>query len=78
MNVMTLKDFRLYHTHVHELCFIREYGYIACVCYIDNEDLFIYSIPENLRNSCVVNNYIDELTTDQGKILVHYVDIKRE
>lgn len=38
---MELMDFLLHETCVHDLCVIRESGYIAMVVYIDHEDTFL-------------------------------------
>lgn len=37
---MTVREFLLKHTEVHELCVVRDSGYIVMTAWIDYEDLF--------------------------------------
>lgn len=75
---MKLGEFLLKRTQTHELCVIRESGWIIATCWIDHEDLF--RLPEDLWNrsiSCqewgmllVVDNF-----GEKTKIPCHYIDI---
>lgn len=75
---VTLMDFLLYHTPVHDLCVIRDAGYVRQVVYVDNEDLFL--VHPGLHDRAVRSHQygtmpvIEEDGTETS-IPCHYVDV---
>ena len=51
---MTLKEFLRNKTQMHELCAIRDHGYIVATVWIDSEDL--WRIPQDYANCKVVRD----------------------
>ena len=76
---MTVIEYCLHETKVHELVIIREYGYERCVAYIDCEDLF--RLPPDYAHADVIGSFYGHI-----KVLDHrgayvsvpctYLDIK--
>lgn len=66
---MTVKDFLLKETQVHELCLIREDGYDVEIVYVDWEDRFLHSVVHGDREvkSVFTGNAIQVRDTS-GKI----------
>lgn len=74
----SLKRFLWKKTNVHELCVIREHGYIVASCWIDHENLFC--IPPTLKDRKVKNDewgYITIVNENNASIKIpcHYVDV---
>lgn len=76
-NSITIRDFLLFKTAVHELCVILDNGYLLFTCYIDNEDLFIHGIPKEFLELNVLKEYKGALNTSEGTIIVHYIETER-
>lgn len=75
---MKLITFLRQQTKVHELCVIRDCGYITTTAWIDNEDLF--RIPVQYQECKVLKDAWGILTvTDKDnrtvKVPCHYIDI---
>ena len=75
---MYLREFLWTKTNVHELCVIREDGWIVATCWIDHEDLF--HIPSRLAKNEVKSDewgYISIVNENNAtiKIPCHYVDV---
>lgn len=51
---MTVIEYCLHETKVHELVIIREDGYERCVAYIDCEDLF--RLPPDIAHADVIGS----------------------
>lgn len=75
---MTVRDFLLEKTNVHELCVVRDSGYIIMTAWIDYEDLFAINskVGERTVKSDewgkikIVTQHNDEL-----EVPCHYIDI---
>ena len=75
---MTLNDFLHHHTHVGELCVVRDAGWVCFCAYIDHEDLF--AVPERLSERNVSGDMwgtIDVTDADGHKVSApcHYIDL---
>ena len=73
-----LMDFLLHHTPTHDLCVIRESGWILQVAYIDPEDLFL--IHPRLQHLPVRSHSRGTLRVNVGDgqfadAPCHYVDV---
>ena len=83
----TLPYFLTHGTRSNELCFVLCQNKLKCVIYIDNDDHFIDTIPQELWDATVVKHYYEALTLSQSyghgevksitNIQVHYVLITR-
>lgn len=83
----TLPYFLTHGTRSNEFCFIIGHGKLKCIVYIDRDDRFIDTIPQELWDSKVVRHYYEALTLCQSfgsgevksisNIQVHYVEIER-
>lgn len=74
---MTVREFFCKKTKVHELCVIRESGWVAATAWIDSEDLF--TIHPSIANKEVLKDEWGniEITTEHGdriKVPCHYID----
>ena len=74
---MTVREFCLRKTQVHELCVIRDYGWIIATAWIDSEDLF--AMNENVAKKEVKSDSWGTLRTvtkhgDELDIPCHYID----
>ena len=77
---MKLSDFLLKRVGAHELCVIREGGWIVATFWIDSEDLFLRYMDPYLTYHEVKHHEWDELpiTKENGKTInvpCHYIDI---
>ena len=75
---VTLMDFLLHRTPVHDLCVIRDAGYIRQVVYIDHEDLFL--VHPQLQTMPVKSHGYGTLPIvgedrQETTIPCHYVDV---
>lgn len=83
----TLPYFLSHGTRPYELCFVFHHEELKCVIYIDNDDHFIQTIPHELWDAKVINQYYDGLLVYEGDgngalkclrvVNVHYVEIER-
>ena len=83
----TLPYFLTHGTRSNELCFVICRDKLKCVIYIDNNDQFIDTIPQELWDATVTKHYYEALTLSQcyghgevksiSNIQVHYIIISR-
>lgn len=77
---MTLREFLRTKTNVHELCVIREDGWIVASFWIDREDLFCGYLNHNLGERKVKLDCWDYLPIVNEnnaciKIPCHYIEV---
>lgn len=77
---MKLSEFLLKRTAAHELCVIRESGYVVATFWIDYEDLFARHMDNSLGDKEVKYNEWDFLpiVKENGQTMnipCHYIDI---
>lgn len=77
---MTLQDFLLHKTNAHELCVIREDGWIVATYWIDHEDLFCRHVSITLAEMEVKSDewdYLPIINENNAtiKIPCHYIDV---
>ncbi len=74
---ITLNEFLREYTEVHDLCFIRESGWVVASVWIDSEDLFI--IHPDLASSTVLSYEYGTIPINgsETKVPCTYIDIQR-
>ena len=77
---MTLREFLRTKTNVHELCAIREDGWVTATFWIDHEDLFCHHLDKKLGERKVKLDCWDYLLVVNGnnagiKIPCHYIEV---
>lgn len=77
---MILNKFLLEETQVKELCVIREDGWRTGTVWIDNEDLFKYSVAPRLLDKVVKSDEWGTITVidqyeEEREIPCHYIDV---
>lgn len=77
---MTLSQFMLGRVRAHELCIIRDCGYIVATFWIDREDLFLRHMDQYLAYHEVKHHEWGEIPITKEneqtiKIPCHYIDI---
>ena len=67
---MNLREFLLSQTNVGDIVLIRDAGWQIGCTFIDNEDLFIYSLNPDMLRRKVRNSYYDKRDWANKDVLV--------
>lgn len=79
---LLLVDFLSEHTDSHELCIIRQYGFVVASVWVDREDTFIPYLSDKIKRRRVINHewgYLPTVDEDgiNVKVRCHYIDIDK-
>lgn len=78
---ITLREYLLKKTHVHEFCVFRESGWYKGCTWIDSEDTFIHSLDKRMLDMEVVGIEYDTISVwnmldTAQRIPCTWIDIK--